>query len=384
MINALPMNVIFLQKHAGRGGSKNSLAESLAAIVASGEIRPRVIASETGRFTERCDELGVPVTIAPLPEWRKFGERLRFPSAIRSLVREFAPWRPDWIISNEMWWAPHAHRLAAHLGCRSAVILRDGIATVRKSLQYQLDRHDLILPVSSTIAGGLATDARLAGKTHVLFNSVSVAAEGPDDAARLDALLAPHADVRRWLLVIGKLSSRKNQADAVRVTRALIDAGHTDLGLLLAGDIDPGYLPEMKQTIAAARLDDRVAMIGNFDGVAALLRRADTLLLPSFREGLPRSLVESITVGVPAFSFPCEGVEDIYGVHQPRFVSTENTAESLFSTIHAAWSDRAAMDLSFAKVRGETLSRFSPEAHHARLLELLRHAGPKMAESVIR
>ena len=365
------MDIVFIQKYSGRGGSKNSLAESLAALSADGSIRLRVVSSETGQFTERCGRIGVPVTIAPLPEWRKFFDRLRFKGAIRSVARNLSGPKPDWIISNEMWWAPHAAALSRELGCRSAVILRDGIATIRKSLQYRLQDHELILPVSSTIAGALTAHPDLASKVHVLFNSVSVPPENPEDTRRLDQLLQPYPDVRRWLLVVGKLSPRKNQVDAVQVLRSLTDAGHAGLGLLLAGDIEPDYRPLMDKAIATHGLQDRVAMIGNFDGLPSLLDRADTLLLPSFREGLPRSLVEAVTAGKPAFAFPCEGVEDIYEEHLPTFVSAESNAPSLTNVICRAWESPESTEAAFIKVREHVLRQFSPQEHARWILSLL-------------
>jgi glycosyltransferase involved in cell wall biosynthesis len=365
------MNLLFIQKSTGRGGAKNSLTESLRAITAQPDLHPHVIVGEPGPFLDRCAHLHLPTTLAPLPEWRKLLDRLRFPSAIKSLATTLSNTRPDWIISNEMWWGPHAAHLARHLHCRSAVILRDGIATIKKSHQYRLYQNDLILPVSSTIADALTADPTLAPRVHVLFNSVSLPPANPADAATLHNLLEPFPLVQRWLLIVGKLSSRKNQADAVRTLRALIDDGHTDLGLLLAGDIDPDYRPEMDATIAQTRLADRVAMIGNFDGLTSLLEKAHTVLLPSFREGLPRSLVESITAAKPAFSYPCEGVDDIYGTHRTTFVSHESTSPSLTETIRRAWSDPAATQAAFQNVRTQVLARFSPEAHLARLRSLL-------------
>ena len=176
----------------------------------------------------------------------------------------------------------------------------------------------------------------------------------------------------RWLLVVGKVGARKNQTDAVKVLRLLLDDGHQDLGLLLAGDIDPDYAPAMEAAIADHQVRDRVAMIGNFDGLQALLERSDTVLLPSFREGLPRSLVESITAGKPAFSFPCEGVEDIYGEHLPVFVSKESTASSLHAVIRSAWANPAQTQSAFGEVRQNVLARFSAGAHLGRITSLLK------------
>jgi glycosyltransferase involved in cell wall biosynthesis len=365
------MNILYIQKSTGRGGAKNSLLETLAAIRRDGEVHPRLIVGEEGPFAGRCGEMDVPLSVEKLPEWRKFFERLTFSREMRRIAKRHTASGIDWVISNEMWWGPHAAKLARHLGCRSAVVLRDGIATVKKSLQYHLDCNDLILPVSSTIAHALDSHPALAGRVHVLFNSVIVPSAKPGDAAELERLLQPFAQVQHWLLVVGKVGPRKNQVDAVRVTRELIDAGHHDFGLLLAGDIDPDYRPVMGEVIAECQLDKRVAMIGNFDGLSALLNRAHTVLLPSFREGLPRSLVEAITAGKPAFSYPCEGVDDIFGNHRSTFVSETSNAESLHQTIRRAWAAPSAAADAFASVRASVLARFSPESHLTRLKSLL-------------
>lgn len=365
------MNLVFIQKSTGRGGAKNSLSESLRAISTQADMRASCLVGEPGPFVTRCRDREIPCTETSLPEWRKFIQRLQFPTAMRRVAAGLQPSAPDWIISNEMWWAPHAAAIASQLGCRSAVILRDGIATVKKSLQYRLQDHDLILPVSSTIADALRPHPLLSPKVHVLFNSVSVPPTDADDVAELAKKLSPYPSVRRWLLVVGKLGARKNQAAAVEVLRALSDEGHDDLGLLLAGDIDPDYRPEMDAAIARSGLADRIAMIGNFDGLGALLDLADTILLPSFREGLPRSLVEAITAGKPAFSFPCEGVADIYGKHSDLFVSRENTASAMHATISAAWADPSRTAAAFSEVRSHVLETFSPQAHLARLRTLI-------------
>lgn len=366
------MNVTFIQKSAGRGGSKSSLVETLRAISEQQAINASVICSETGPFTKQCETLGVPVTLAPLPEWRKFFDRLKFSNAMRSLAHSVAPLKPHWVISNEMWWAPHASRLASHCGCHSAVILRDGIATISKSLQYRLQDHDLILPVSSTIGDVLGPHPDLAHRVQVLFDPVSLPAENPSDTRLLSSLLAPFPEVQRWLLVVGKLSSRKNQADAVRLTRHLIDSGQSDLGLLLAGDIDPDYRPEIDRVIAETNLASRVAMIGNFDGITSLIQRAHSVVLPSFREGLPRSLVEAIIAGKPAFSYPCEGVSDIFEEHLPHFVSPESNPASLFHTIQKAWEVPEPANAAFEAVHRRAVSLFSPPAHLEHLTSLLR------------
>lgn len=364
------MRVVFIQKSTGRGGAKNSLAESLTAIRRDSSIDVRVLAGAPGLFVDRCQALGVRCDIVRLPEWRKFFDRLGFSGAMKSAAGLLRDAAPDWVISNEMWWAPHAARIARHLGCRSAVILRDGIATVPKARQYRLFDNDLIFPVSSTIADGLSSDPSLSSRTHVLFNSVSLPEKG-DRQQELDSRLAAFPSVKRWLLVVGRVCSRKKQADAVRILRRLTDDGHCDLGLILAGDIDADYEGELRATIGTEGLADRVVLLGNFDDIRSLFSRAHTVLLTSTREGLPRSLVESLLVPVPAFSYPCEGVGDIYGPDQPTFVSAASTPETLHQVIRKAWENPAATATAVESLHRRTIERFAPEAHLRRLTALL-------------
>jgi glycosyltransferase involved in cell wall biosynthesis len=251
------------------------------------------------------------------------------------------------------------------------VIVRDGIATAQKAKQYELHNNHLILAVSSNIAVALKANPTFADRTHILFNSVSIPPAGPDDVYMLDRLLESHSSVRRWLLIVGKLSSRKNQADGVRVVRRLVDAGHRDVGLILAGDIDPDYQQEIKAVIDESKLNERVAMIGNFNGLQTLIDRAHMVLLTSFREGLPRSLVEAISAGKPAFTYPCEGVADIYGEQFARFVSPEFTPNSLHHKLQEALENPAEINLALCEIRERVKAQFSPAAHLARLKSLL-------------
>jgi glycosyltransferase involved in cell wall biosynthesis len=365
------MRIIFIQKSTDRGGAKRSLIESLTAMRNDGSVQPCMLVGGAGQFTRDCDAIDIPHLTTPLPEWRKFFDRLKFSGAMKKAAALVADQRPDWIISNEMWWAPHAAAIAKHLGCKSAVILRDGIATIPKAKQYRLFDNDLILPVSSTIGDALKPDPQFRDRVHVLFNSVSVPDSCADQSAGLDAHLAAKPLVKRWLLVVGKVCDRKNQTAAVRMMRLLIDAGHDDVGLLLAGDIDPAYQAEVDRSIAQNRVADRVILLGNFEDIRSLFARSHSVLLPSFREGLPRSLVESIVSGTPAFSYPCEGVGDIYGAYLPEFVSPASIPESLTEVVLNAWKDQGRASEAFAAVRTDVVARFSSASHLAHLKSLL-------------
>lgn len=359
-----PQNLVFIQKTAGRGGAKNRLLDTLTTLRQGTDCRLHVITSERGEFTDRCAALEVPVTVHPLPEWRKFGERLRFPFAMRSLAKQLPFERVDWVISNEMWWAPHAAALARRLSGKSAAILRDGIADATKGRKYHLHRNDLILPSSLKIARGLEKDPELAQRTHVFLDAVLLPPSRPESATILEHKLSTASpSVKRWLLVIGRVQERKRQADAVRVLRGLLDLGHEDLGLIVAGDCDADYAPVMQAAMQECAVEDRVIMLGNFSDIQTLFAKAEICLLTSLREALPGSVMESCLAGRPCFMYPCEGAEDIFGPHQELFVSSDFEPGLLVAKMDALLRapERLASETQALQKRAQGL--FSLEAH---------------------
>ncbi len=355
---------LFLQKTAGRGGAKNRLLDTLAALQAGSDARLHVLCGETGEFTERLTAMGVPFSVGPLPEWRKLGGRLRFAGAMRANLRALPFQRADWVVSNEMWWAPHAGALARGLGARSAIIIRDGIATAPKARQYRMHQNDLLLPSSIQIAEGLRVDPELALRTQVFLDSVRLPPPVPEAEARaLADRLTGQAGVERWLLVIGKLGPRKRQADAVRVLRRLLDLGHAGLGLALAGDCEPEYEAEMASVIAECGVADRVVRLGNVANVRPLLDLAAVCLLTSLREALPGSVIEALEAGRPCFMYPCEGAEDIFGPHRPDFVSSTFEPEELAARIDRLLRQPEELARLTAELQTRALSLFSPQAH---------------------
>jgi glycosyltransferase involved in cell wall biosynthesis len=374
------LHLVFLQKTAGRGGAKNRLLDTLTTLKQGTDYPLHVVTAETGEFTERCAQLEVPVTVHPLPDWRKLMGRLRFGGAMKSLAGKLPFEKAAWVVSNEMWWAPHAAALARHLGGKSAAILRDGIADAKKGRKYRLQENDLILPSSLKIARGLDIDPELKKRTLVFLDAVLLPPTRLESAGLLQSKIAGTSpEVKRWLLVIGRVQARKKQTDAVRVLRGLMDRGYSDFGLIVAGDCDADYEPEMQAAMRECQVQDRVVMLGNFSDIRALFELAELCLLTSLREALPGSVMESCLAGRPCFMYPCEGAEDIFGPHQGLFVSEDFRPELLVDKIEALLRDPARLASETAALQLRAQGLFSLEAHLRELVEKLglhvRHLG---------
>ena len=107
-------------------------------------------------------------------------------------------------------------------------------------------------------------------------------------------------------LMIGEFNPGKRHRDAVR---ALAMLGRPDVHLVFAGT-GPlmGSIRKMADDLGLAK---QVHFLGFRKDVPALIRASVATILPSEREGLPRSIMESLCLGVPAIGSNVRGIRDL-------------------------------------------------------------------------
>ena len=108
------------------------------------------------------------------------------------------------------------------------------------------------------------------------------------------------------LLMIAEFTPRKRHADALR---AFAVAGHPAARMLFAGT---GPLePEMKILAQRLGVASRVHFLGQRSDVPLLLKASRALVLPSSQEGLPRCVLEAMSMGVPAIGTRVRGTGEL-------------------------------------------------------------------------
>lgn len=136
------------------------------------------------------------------------------------------------------------------------------------------------------------------GRVVVLPNATPVVA-----AAR-------HAPASRSvrILFLGRLGARKGVPQLVEAAASL--PRDVPWELVIAGD---GAVDETRAEVRRSGLADIVSVPGWLDGVQASdeLAKADILVLPSFYENLPMSVVEAMAHGLAVVTTPVGVVEDI-------------------------------------------------------------------------
>nr|WP_199046090.1 glycosyltransferase family 4 protein [Dyella sp. ASV24] len=113
------------------------------------------------------------------------------------------------------------------------------------------------------------------------------------------------------VLLASRILWDKGVGEYIAALRQLRRKGYT-VQALLAGTPDPGNpaaVPE--QTIREWVDEGVVAWLGHVDDMVALLGSVDIAVLPSYREGLPRSLVEAAACGLPLITTDVPGCREV-------------------------------------------------------------------------
>jgi glycosyltransferase involved in cell wall biosynthesis len=125
------------------------------------------------------------------------------------------------------------------------------------------------------------------------------------DVARAREAIGVPADAPLFTIV-GELNVNKRQADAIL---ALEQIQATGAHLALAGD---GPLRGALDDLARRRgLERRVHLLGGIPDVRPLVRASTAVLLLSTREGLARSVMEALALGVPVIASTARGNREL-------------------------------------------------------------------------
>jgi glycosyltransferase involved in cell wall biosynthesis len=109
-----------------------------------------------------------------------------------------------------------------------------------------------------------------------------------------------------FFLMIAEFNPGKRHRDALA---AFAQLNRPDVFLATAG-VGP-LEEEMKALANQLGIAERVKFLGYRRDIPVLLKAATGLLLPSEREGLPRSILEALCMGTPVISTQIRGVEDL-------------------------------------------------------------------------
>jgi glycosyltransferase involved in cell wall biosynthesis len=127
-------------------------------------------------------------------------------------------------------------------------------------------------------------------------------------------------------LSIGRFYPVKNQELLIESFELLLSEGYdAHLVILGADDVVPEYAKLCKQKI---KTPSRIHLMGEKENVSDYLIESDCLCFSSTFEGLPMSMVEAMSVGVPTIATPVGGIPDLIQEGINGYMSKDMSVES--------------------------------------------------------
>jgi glycosyltransferase involved in cell wall biosynthesis len=188
-------------------------------------------------------------------------------------------------------------------------------AVLRRTVNGILQRANVLVTLSSRWRDFYVEECEVSpSHVTVLPNPVRWTPEVPNRAGRRQV----------QFLFLGRMSQMKGTYDLVNAFAALPQDVRARAQLVLAGDGDLDAITKL-----AAPLGERVRVLSWIDTAERerLLAQSDVFVLPSYNEGVPMSLLESMASGLPSIVTPVGGIPDVlrHGVEglmvEPRRVA---------------------------------------------------------------
>jgi glycosyltransferase involved in cell wall biosynthesis len=111
---------------------------------------------------------------------------------------------------------------------------------------------------------------------------------------------------------------------------------------LLAGAPDPGNPAAASiETVDAWAKEGVLTWLGHVEDMPALFRSVDVVVLPSYREGLPKGLIEAGACGVPLVTTDAPGCREVVSHEVDGLIVPVRDAAALAAAIVRVWADPA-------------------------------------------
>jgi len=257
----------------------------------------------------------------PLPMERRSLNPLRELAVLNRLRRIYARERPDLVHHFTIKSVVYGALIARLLGIRRNINSVDGLGHVFTSQGLKARAlRPLVRGLLRLALGNAATrlilqnpDDVMAFQQHRLIapdrirliRSVGIDTEyfHPQDTADTNGPLR--------FLVAARLLWEKGIGEYVEAARRLKARG-LNIECRLAGAPDPGNPASIDEAqLAEWRAEGAVTLLGQVEDMPALLAQTDVAVLPSYREGVPRSLLEAAACGLPLIATDVPGCREI-------------------------------------------------------------------------
>lgn len=221
--------------------------------------------------------------------------------------------------------------------------------------KWILPRLDAVVLVSEAIRARIPGSIARKGSTVVVPNGIDLVAVRDQAEGEVPADVATFCDAHGPVLLgVGRLSSEKGFDRVLRIAQRL-RAALPSLGVVLVGQ---GPLRE-ELAAQASSLGVPLALPGFSDRVPAIMRRCDLLCMPSHTEGLPLTLLEAMTVGLPIAATPVGEIARVLDEGRGGVILDRHDEEAMAAAVREQLADDARREAMVAWSREQVAAVYS-------------------------
>jgi glycosyltransferase involved in cell wall biosynthesis len=300
-------------------------------------------------------------------------------ATVATLVRRMRALRPDVVLSytiKPVVWGGVAARLA---GVKHRFALVTGFGYAFQG-QEHLGRRVLASAVKALYKAGLA------GCEAVFF-------QNPDDRAefeqmkllprggRVEVVRGSGVDVDHYarellpggapvFVYVGRLISEKGFVDYVEAARRVREK-HPDARFLVVGGLDPNPASVRRDQVEKWMLDGVIEWIGEVRDVRPELAKASVLVLPSYREGTPRSVLEAMSMGRAIITTDAPGCRETIVDGEHGLLVPVRDPAALAAACETLFTDPQRIARMGAAARSRVEQLYDARAVARRMLEVM-------------
>ena len=308
-------------------GAQQSLYTFLANVDKE-KIDPVVLCPGNGEFTDQVSKIGLEVSVVKQPDIfdqkgnvlnkkglsNKFNTVIGFLKHVKKYMSYYKEEKIDLVYCNDI---------------RS--ILTSGLAArLRRLPVIWYVRIDKDLGIFNWIAANIATQVvTIADSLQTMFPKRFIYNSSKKfstiytgiNLEEVDSIVPVNlrdelklSDDTRLVALIGSIQPRKGQKDFIEAIKN-INTEMENTKFLIVGDLlnetHKDYLNEIKETIRKNNLEDDVIFLGKREDVISIMKQIDLVVLPSYSEGLPRTILESFSCSCPVIATNVAGASEI-------------------------------------------------------------------------
>jgi glycosyltransferase involved in cell wall biosynthesis len=369
-------NILYLQNYANRGGSQKSLL-LLVESLDRDRYSPFVITGSDGWFVSELRRMSIPLCILKFPRWSKprfLGASL---CAAWKVARKVREWNIALIHSNEHWLGPFAVIAAKQARIPAICHLRDDLLARKRVWEYLFPMMDGIVTVSDTVGKPLYGCRFTKEKTVTVYNGVSRQwlDGGYDPLLRGRVRTSFSFDENDIIITqVGRLCERKGQRLLItafsRLKSDTARIGGLNLRLVFAGGENAEYKYNLESEIARMHLQESVIFLGERDDIRDILAASDIFCLASYREGLPRAIIEAMGVGLPVIASDVSGNSEIVIHGRNGLLFPPGNVDELSKALLTLVTDSGLRKQMGMHGRRIVLEKFTSEVTNRKIVEV--------------